>query len=106
MAGRAAVSAATPTLSNMSSRIRSDFGALADRRAPGAGTHFVEVLQSGELRPGLLVDWIRGADGWSAQVAWLTENGQLIVDRVPGNLVRPAHGVRPADEEHGPRAPL
>ena len=58
----------------MSTRIRTDLGSLGDRvRRPTT----VFCLVDGQL-PGLVMEWVKVADLWSARVAYL-DDGALIV---------------------------
>ena len=78
----------------MSSRIRSDFGTLADRARGKQGTkapvpgHAWAKFGDG-WRPVLLVRWIRNADGtWAGEVAAVDEHGQAGLFVVAGSLLR------------------
>ncbi len=69
----------------MSSRIRSELGSIGDRvRRPT--TPF--CLVDGE-RPGLVLEWLRAADMWSARVAYL-DDGALVVAMLPASRLQKA----------------
>lgn len=69
----------------MSTRTRSDLGSLGDRvRRPT--TSF--CLVDGQL-PGLVMEWVKVADLWSARVAYL-QDGALIVAILSGSRLSKA----------------
>ena len=91
----------------MSSRIRSDFGTLADRargrqetKAPVPGHAWAKFGDG--WRPVLLVRWIRNADGtWAGEVAAVDEHGQAGLFVVAASLLRGA-GTMPPELSDGP----
>ena len=78
----------------MSSRIRSDFGTVADRargrqeaRATVPGHAWVKFGEG--WRPVLLVRWIRNPDGsWAGEMAAVDEHGQAGLFVVAASLLR------------------
>ncbi|MEL4356513.1 MULTISPECIES: hypothetical protein [unclassified Luteococcus] len=78
----------------MSSRIRSDFGTLADR---ARGMQETKATVPGHAwakfgdgwRPVLLVRWIRNLDGtWAGEVAAVDDTGQAGLFVIAGSLLR------------------
>lgn len=62
------------TVTDMSPRTRSDLGSLGDRvRRPTTAFCLVDGTS-----PGLVMEWLRAADMWSARVAYL-DDGALVV---------------------------
>lgn len=62
------------TVTDMSTRTRSDLGSLGDRvRRPTTAFCLVDGTS-----PGLVMEWLRAADMWSARVAYL-DDGALVV---------------------------
>lgn len=62
------------TVTDMSTRIRTDLGSLGDRvRRPTTAFCLVDGQS-----PGLVMEWLRVADMWSARVAYL-DDGALVV---------------------------
>jgi hypothetical protein len=62
------------TVTDMSTRTRSDLGSLGDRvRRPTTSFCMVDGTS-----PGLVMEWLRAADMWSARVAYL-DDGALVV---------------------------
>ena len=79
------MSVATDTVRSMSSRTRSGLGSLGDRvRRPTTAFCFVDGSS-----PGLVMEWLRVADTWSARVAYL-DDGALIVSILPANRLEKA----------------
>ncbi len=79
------MSARSRTLTGMSSRTRSDFGTLGDRvRRPTTSFCWVD-----DGYPGLVMEWLRVADVWSARVAYLAD-GALVVTILPATRLRKA----------------
>jgi hypothetical protein len=79
------MSEATTSLRSMSTRTRSGLGSLSDRvRRPST----VFCLVDGQS-PGLVMEWLKVADLWSARVAYL-EDGALIVSILPANRLEKA----------------
>ena len=79
------MSVATGTVRSMSSRTGSGLGSLSDRvRRPT--TSFCLVDGSS---PGLVMEWLRVADTWSARVAYLAD-GALVVTILPANRLEKA----------------
>jgi len=82
---RGPMSVATDTVRSMSSRTRSGLGSLGDRvRRPTTAFCFVDGSS-----PGLVMEWLRVADTWSARVAYL-DDGALIVSILPANRLEKA----------------
>ena len=79
------MSVATDTVRSMSSRTRSSLGSLADR-ARRPTTAFCLVDGSS---PGLVMEWLRVADTWSARVAYF-DDGALIVSILPAGRLEKA----------------
>jgi hypothetical protein len=79
------MSVATDTVRSMSSRTRSSLGSLADRvRRPTTAFCLVDGSS-----PGLVMEWLRVADTWSARVAYL-DDGALIVSILPADRLEKA----------------
>jgi hypothetical protein len=79
------MSVPTDTVRSMSSRTRSSLGSLGDR-ARRPTTAFCIVDGSS---PGLVMEWLRVADTWSARVAYL-DDGALIVSILPADRLEKA----------------
>jgi hypothetical protein len=79
------MSVATGTVRSMSSRTRSGLGSLGDRvRRPITAFCLVDGSS-----PGLVMEWLRVADTWSARVAYL-DDGALIVTILPADRLEKA----------------
>ncbi|HET7723374.1 MAG TPA: hypothetical protein VFK68_01945 [Propionibacteriaceae bacterium] len=69
----------------MSTRTRSGLGSLGDRvRRPTTAFCLVD-----ESSPGLVMEWLRVADTWSARVAYL-DDGALVVTVLPASRLQKA----------------
>ena len=72
------MSEATATVRSMSTRTRSGLGSLGDRvRRPSTAFCLVDGQS-----PGLVMEWLKVADLWSARVAYL-DDGALVVSILP-----------------------
>jgi len=85
----------------MSSRIRSEFGTLGERLAamtralpddrPVDPARHVWVKTSSGRQAGLLVAWVRGADGtWWGKIAVSEEPGEATLQLLDSSLLSPA----------------
>ncbi len=73
------------TVTDMSTRTRSGLGSLGDRvRRPTTAFCLVDGQS-----PGLVMEWLKVADLWSARVAYL-DDGALIVSILPANRLEKA----------------
>ena len=73
------------TVGSMSTRTRSGLGSLGDRvRRPTTAFCLVDASS-----PGLVMEWLRVADTWSARVAYL-DDGALVVTILPANRLEKA----------------
>ena len=79
------MSGVAATVRSMSSRARSSLGSLGDRvRRPTTAFCLVDGSS-----PGLVMEWLRVADTWSARVAYL-EDGALVVSVLPASRLEKA----------------
>jgi hypothetical protein len=79
------MSVAPGTVRSMSSRTRSSLGSLGERvRRPSTAFCLVDGAS-----PGLVMEWLRVADTWSARVAYL-DDGALIVSILPADRLEKA----------------
>ena len=94
------MSEAVLTLCHMSSRTHSELGTLGDRLAamnaaplerPVDPARHVWVKTASGRQAGLLVAWVRGADGnWWGKVAMSDAPGEASLQLVDGSLLSPA----------------
>ena len=79
------MSVPTDTVRSMSSRLRSGLGSLGDRiRRPTTAFCLVDGSS-----PGLVMEWLRVTDTWSARVAYL-DDGALVVSILPADRLEKA----------------
>lgn len=106
---QAKLSAPPGTVGPMSSRIRSDFGTLAERSRASAEpadrtplpTHAWARFDDG-WRPALLLRWIRNPDNtWSGEIATTSDDGSAALFVMAAGVLRPSDTQPPFTENDG-----
>lgn len=82
----------------MTNKVGSGHGTLADRvagRSPAVRLPSnVWVSVGGVRHPGILLEWLRGGDGWMARVVWASSASAVHLEVLPGDAIGPLTGPR------------
>lgn len=80
-------------LLSVTSKVSPGHGTLADRvagRSPGIRLpSHVWVSVGGVRYPGILLEWLRGEDGWMARIVWASTASAVHLEVFPGDAIAP-----------------